>query len=205
MADIQKLSKWAKEFKVSYSTAKRYYEDGKIPGAITLPSGNIVVDMEAYKKSIGIISENSTTTEPLKTIIYARVSSSQNKENLEGQSKRLQTYSEANGWSINEVVKDIGSGLNDSRSGLIKILKDKKPIRLVVEHKDRLTRFGFNYIKIAIENNGGEIHVVNEVEDHEDDIVQDFVSIITSFCARIYGHRRGKRKTEVITKELINE
>ena len=71
-----------------------------------------------------------------------------------------------------------------------------------MEHKDRLTRFGFNYIKILFEESGMEIEVINESENDKDDLMQDFVSIITSFCARLYGLRRSKRKTEQLLKEL---
>ena len=81
----------------------------------------------------------------------------------------------------------------------MKIFKDKKATRIVVEHKDRLTRFGFNYLKELFD---GEIFVVNEADDSKQDLIQDFISVITSFCARIYGQRRSKRKTEKIIEEL---
>jgi len=74
-----------------------------------------------------------------------------------------------------------------------------------VEHKDRLTRFGFNYIQILFNQLGKEIEVVNETKNDKEDLMQDFISIITSFCARLYGLRRSKRKTEKIIKELKNE
>lgn len=99
------------------------------------------------------------------TIIYARVSSSENKSNLGSQAKRLAQFCLAKGWVINEIVKECASGLNDNRPKLIKILTEKKATRLVVEHKDRLTRFGFNYIKILYPE--CEIVVVNEVEEND--------------------------------------
>ena len=72
----------------------------------------------------------------------------------------------------------------------------------IVEHQDRLTRFGFNYIKLLCEHIGCEIIVVNQAENETQDLMQDFISIITSFCARICGQRRCKRKTEKIIEEL---
>ena len=81
----------------------------------------------------------------------------------------------------------------------MKILAERKATRLVVEHKDRLTRFGFNYIKTLFSE--CEIVVVNEVESKED-LFEDFVSLVTSFCARIYGRRRSRRKTEELIKKL---
>ena len=91
---------------------------------------------------------------------------------------------------------------NDSRPKLSKILTDRKATRIVVEHKDRLTRFGFNYIKLLL--NDCEIVVVNECETDQD-LFEDFVSLVTSFCARIYGKRRTKRKTEQIIHALEKE
>ena len=133
------------------------------------------------------------------TVIYARVSSSENKSNLESQAERLKHFCTVKGWIINEVVKECASGLNDNRPKLMKILTDKKATRLVVEHKDMLTRFGFNYIKTLFSE--CEIVVVNEVESKED-LFEDFVSLVTSFCARIYGRRRSRRKTEELIKKL---
>ena len=72
----------------------------------------------------------------------------------------------------------------------------------MVEHKDRLSRFGINYILKLLESDGRTIEVVNEVDTDEQDIIQDFVSIITSFCARLYGKRRSRRKTEQLIEEL---
>jgi putative resolvase len=71
-----------------------------------------------------------------------------------------------------------------------------------VEHKDRLTRFGFKYIEVLMEIQGRKIEVINNLEDDKDDLIQDFISVITSFCARIYGQRRSKKSTEKLIKEL---
>ena len=161
-----------------------------IKGAYQLKSGTIIVPDDVEEKLDY-------------TIVYARVSSSENKSNLENQAKRLEQFCEANGWIVNEVVKECGSGLNDNRPKLQKILEEQKATRLVVEHKDRLTRFGFEYIKTLFK--GCKIIVVNETINKEDDIMQDLISIITSFCARIYGNRRSQRKTEKIIEELNKE
>jgi predicted site-specific integrase-resolvase len=96
-------------------------------------------------------------------------------------------------------VKECASGLNDQRPKLQKILQEGKATRIIVEHKDRLTRFGFEYIKTLFD---GEIVVINEVKEDEQDLMQDFVSLVTSFCARLYGKRRSKRKTEKLIKDL---
>lgn len=99
-------------------------------------------------------------------------------------------------------MQEIGSGLNDKRPKLLKLLNDITIGYIIVEHKDRLTRFGFNYIKSLLESRGGGVIVINEVESNKEDLIQDFVSVITSFCARIYGQRRSKRKTEKLLEGL---
>lgn len=182
-----KLSEYAKQNSISYQTAWLHYKQGLIPNARQLPTGTVVVD------------EDTNLNKMDYTIVYARVSSSENKNNLESQAERLTQYCIANGWTVDEVVKECASGLNDERPKLTKILKERKVTRLVIEHKDRLTRFGFNYIKVLL--NDCDIIVVNKCEDNQD-LFEDFVSLVTSFCARIYGKRRTKRKTEQIINAL---
>ncbi len=92
--------------------------------------------------------------------------------------------------------------MNDSRKQLLKLLTDEGYSKIVVEHRDRLTRFGFNYIDTLRRQHGKCIEVVNEASNDRDDLMQDFVSIITSFCARLYGLRLSRRKTEKIIAEL---
>ena len=87
---------------------------------------------------------------------------------------------------------------------MLKLLTDPAISLIVVEHKDRLTRFGFNYIEQLLAMQGRQIEVINQAENGKEDLVQDFVSIVTSFCARLYGQRRSKRKTERIIAELQN-
>ena len=165
------------------------FRKNKIPGAFRLETGTILVPLVEEPK----VPCNEFT------VVYSRVSSTENKSNLENQATRVSQYCNAKGWIVNSVIKECGSGLNDNRPKLLKVLTDPKVTRIVVEHKDRLTRFGFNYIKELYK---GEIVVINEVESEEHELMQDFISLVTSFCARIYGRRRSKRKTEKIIAEL---
>jgi len=186
-----KLTDYAKKLGITYRSAWNHFKSGKIPSAYRLESGAIIVPEENLKLSIN---------KEKKVCIYARVSSSQNKENLNSQVKRLEQYCEARGWQVIRIIKEIGSGLNDHRSQLANIIsKLNEYDYVVVEHKDRLTRMGFNYFAMMAPN---KFHVVNESQNEAEDLMQDFVSIITSFCARLYGQRKGKRKTEKIIKEL---
>ena len=186
-----KVSTYAKRVGLSPQAVRSYFHAGKIPG-IQLDTGTILLDDpdSILKKENG-------------AALYSRVSSSQNKDNLLRQQQRLRDYSSAKGYQISYDVTEIGSGLNDSRSKLLNLL-DKDWDILIVEHKDRLTRFGFTYLQKVAELKGAKIEVINEVEN-KDDLMQDFVSVVTSFCARLYGQRIGKRKTETIIKDLTNE
>ncbi len=187
-----KLSDYAKQAGISYQTAWRMWKRGEL-NAYQLPTGTIIVKTEA-----------SEITSEQVACIYSRVSSAENKSNLDAQAVRLTNFAIAKGYRIYKVVKEVGSGLNDNRKQLAKILVDDSYNILIVEHKDRLARFGTNYLKILLEKTGKKLEIVNEADNGKDELMQDLVSIITSFCARLYGLRRSKRKTEKIIKELTN-
>lgn len=185
-----KLSKWAKKQGIGYQAAWNQFKKGKIKGAYQLETGTIIVPD-------AIIDERGK-----KVAVYARVSSADQKEDLGRQEQRLVSYCNASGWEVSQVVSEIASGLNDKRPKLQKILSDRSITTIVVEHKDRLARFGLNYIELLLKMDNREVIVINNVKTDEADLMQDFISIITSFTARLYGNRRSKRKTEKIIEEL---
>ncbi|GBC62849.1 resolvase [Desulfonema ishimotonii] len=189
-----KLSHWAKKTGITYKTAWNLFKQGKIPGAYQLESGTIIVPDSFEEKKKGEY-----------VVCYARVSSSQNKNNLVKQAERLTAYANAKGWQVRDVIKEVGSGLNDKRPKFIKMISSGRPTKIIVEHSDRLTRFGFSFLSVLLEKQGCAIEVINGTEDDTQDLMQDFISVITSFCARIYGIRRCKKKTEKIIRELENE
>src|SRR5208337_21658 len=143
-----KLSQYAEWAGVTYRTAWEHFRTGKIKGAIRLPTGKIVVPNLACQR-------------PEHTVVYARESSSDRKACLKSQTERLAAFCNAYGWPVDEVVCETGSGLNDSRKKLLRVLREKKATRLVVEHQDRLARFGVEYIRIACQMFGCEIIVIN--------------------------------------------
>lgn len=143
--------------------------------------------------------------ETLNVAVYARVSSSENKDNLERQKDRLISYCNAKGYKVSKIITEIGSGLNDTRPKLENLLLDSNINLIVVEHKDRLARFGLNYIEKLLTMQGRKIEIINPQANDVDDLMQDFVSIITSFCSRLYGKRRSKRKTIKIIESLDKE
>lgn len=194
-----KLSEYAKRIGVTRFTAHRWFHQGKIPGAYQLPSGLIYVPDSIFDqekpKSKGL------------TIVYARVSSSaQRKTTLEAQAERLTQFAIANGWVVDQVIKEVGSGLNDERPKLTQLLMSDLPIdRVIVEHKDRLTRFGFNYLQILADKLGFEIIVVNPTVTDKEDLMQDFTSVIKSFCKQLYGQRQARRRLDKLLEQLNEE
>ena len=185
-----KISKYAKMQDVTSRTIWRWIKDGKLN-----------IERTETNRVLVVIDEKEEIKQK-KVAIYARVSSSENKENLEKQKQRLLDYSAAKGYTV---VTEVGSGLNDSRPKLEKLITDKNIDIIIVEHKDRFARFGINYIEKLLEMQGRSIEVINLQSNDRDDLMQDFVSIITSFTARLYGLRRNKRKTEQIIKQLSEE
>lgn len=184
-----KLSEYAKKMGVTYKTAWNWYTAGNIDGAYQLPSGTIIVPEENKKETYGVI-------------LYARTSSSQNKNLIENQAKKLEAYAIAKGYKIRQIVKEFGSGLNDERKQLTKILQENKYDKIIVEHKDRLTRFGFNWIQLLT---GNRIEVINEAKEKDEDITKDLISIIHCFSARIYGLRRSQRIKAKVEEALKSE
>ena len=177
-------------------TLWKYIKEGKIKALLT-KNKRYLISQDEIDKYLGEVKHIVDQG----VAIYARVSSSENKEDLDRQVDRLVLFANAKGWRVVRIDKEIASGVNDQRPKLLDLLKNShKYDYIIVEHKDRLTRFGFNYLITLINN----IYVVNEVDNDEHGLMEDLVAIITSFCARLYGQRRSKRKTEKLLEELKN-
>jgi putative resolvase len=162
-----------------------------IPNSRKLPTGTILVDEEWAPVPSGSDGVD----------IYCRVSSHNKRDDLERQAQRCVEFCSANGLSIRKVTKEVASGMNDKRPKLVKLL-ESCPSHIVVEHKDRLTRFGFNYFEKLLPKTGCRITVINRDHEDEADLMKDMVAIVTSYCCRLYGIRRGKNKSKRI-KELL--
>lgn len=133
-------------------------------------------------------------------MIYCRVSSYQKREDLNRQVERCKDFCSARGFVVSKVYKEVASGMNDNRKEFWKML-DSKPTTIIIENKDRLTRFGFNYIENLC---GAEIIVLNPEDDNEKDLFRDLVSVITSFCCRLYGLRRGANRAKKIKEQIVD-
>ncbi|MBW2671838.1 MAG: IS607 family transposase [Deltaproteobacteria bacterium] len=179
-----KLSDWAKQQGISYRTAWRWFRQGRLPcRAEQMPSGTILVYPD----------EETQTDEAV--VIYARVSSSNQRGDLQRQVERLVTYANARGWRIADIVTEIGSGLNGRRKKLLKLLADPNVRHILVEHRDRLARFGVEFIEAALSASGRKLTVVDETE-FKDDLWQDFVDLVTSMAVRIYGRRGARNRAQ---------
>jgi putative resolvase len=189
--ECMKLRAFAQQADVRYETAWRWFKAGKIKGR-QLGSGTIIFTEEL---------EHQSRPEPV-FVVYAIVSANENRPNLDSQAFCLTAYCAAKGWKVSKVVKEVGSGVKDGCKKLLALLADPTVTIIVVEHKDRLTRFGFKYIETLLAMQGRSIEVVNITENPIEDLKADLVSIIYSFSARLYGQLRAKRKTEQIVKEL---
>ncbi len=187
-----KLADYAKHMGVRYETAWRWFRDGKIQGQRIGPHTIIITEGQGAP----------TETSLARVAIYARVSSAENKPNLDSQAERLTAYCAAKGYQVAKVVKEIGSGVNDARPKLLALLEDQSIGLIVVEHQDRATRFGFRYLDTLLRSQGRAIEVVNLAENGQEDLLADLTSILYSFTARLYGQRRAKRKTERIIASL---
>src|SRR6266581_7288300 len=186
-----KLSQYAKKVGVTYKTAYRWYRAGTL---------------DAYQTATGIIIVRDKADEkPImgRVALYARVSSLGQKEDLERQMYRLKDYAASRGYQVSKVVTEIASGLNDQRPKLDKLLADMSMGTIVVENRDRLTRLGSHYIETLLEAQGRHLEMIFP-GDTGDELVDDFVAVITSMAARIYGRRQSKRRAEKI-KQCVEQ
>ena len=177
-----RLTDWGRQYGLNPKVVWRMLRDGRLPEHLQVERvGGCwyvrVPDCEAV---------------PLRTVLYARVSSSDRANGLAAQSERLQKFAHKQGWALDEVICEIGSGLNGKRRKLLKILESSGGrVRLVVEHRDRLARFGFEMLEACVKGSGGEIVVVEDKE-LDDDLVRDMTDLLTSMCARLYGKRSAE-------------
>ena len=177
-----KLSTYAKQVGVTYKTAWQWWKAGQL---------------DAYQLPTGTISVREPVAPVDGVALYARESSADQQDDADRQMHRLREYAVARGYQVVAEVTEIASGLNDERPKLKKLLTDRRVGTLLVEHRDRLTRFGYGYIATLLEQQGRRVEAVFPT-DTGDGLVDDFVAVITSMAARIYGRRNSKRRAAQI-------
>jgi len=181
---------YAKKTGVTYKTAFRWWKAGKL---------------DAYQMDTGtiIVREPATSAEQLQVALSARISSAEQKEDLERQMQRLKDYAASKGYQVTKMVSELASGLNDRRPKLMKVLTDASVGIVVIEHRDRLTRFGFNYIEQLMQMQGRRLEVLFP-NDTDTDLEDDFIAVITSMASRISGRRTSKRRAETM-KQCVEQ
>lgn len=186
---------------VNAQTLRRWEEGGVIQPAKRTPKGTRLYSLQEL---LGV----NDLAHP--TVAYARVSSSDQKEDLERQHAVLEAFCNKNGWQT-EIIRDLGSGMNYNKKGLLRLLEllvQGQMSRLVLTHKDRLLRFGAEIIFRICELKGIEIVIINKGEQpsFEEELTRDVVEIMTVFCAKLYGRRshKSKKMAEAI-ENIVNE
>ncbi len=177
---VVKLHEWAAREGVHYQTAWRWWRDGKLPvPAQQTATGTILVEVPAASSGAAGV------------VVYARVSSHDQRADLDRQVARVTEWVTGQGLTVAGVVREVGSGLNGKRPKLRRILSDPSAAVIVVEHRDRLARFGVEHLDAALAAHGRRL-IVADPGETTDDLVRDMIEVLTSMCARLYG-RRGAR------------
>ena len=172
------LSEWADQVGVSKFTAYRWFHEGTLP-------------VPARRVGRLILVEVASATATGRTVAYARVCSHDQRGDLDRQVARLSAWASVQGLVVGEVVTEVGSGVSAKRRRLARLLADPTATTIVIEHRDRLARFGVEYLEAALAAHGRRVLVMDD-GDRDDDVVRDMTEVLTSFCARLYG-RRGAR------------
>ena len=182
-----KLSEWCKTQGICYKTGWNWFNEGKLP-------------VEAYQTKTGTIIINTKENvvedkqEIKECIIYCRVSSHDKKDDLVRQMERCTEFAIANGFVIKQSFKEVGSGMNDKRTQLLKVLNTDIPY-LIIENKDRLTRFQFNLIEKFFNTYGVTIEITNDkILSGDEELVNDLMMLMASFTGRIYSKRAKENR-----------
>ncbi|MCE4608469.1 MAG: IS607 family transposase [Caldisphaeraceae archaeon] len=190
---------------ISYSTLKQWVREGRVKVYRTT-TGRWRIPYSEVERILGIKREVKET----RAIIYARVSPNDQKGDLERQVEYLMQYCSAKGYKLVDTLSDIASGLNANRRGLLKLFDyviNRKVDVIIVTYKDRLTRFGFEYLEYFFKEHGVIIEVVygEEPKDYQE-LVEDLIAIVTSFAGKLYGLRSHRKKEFMHRfKELLEE
>lgn len=186
------LKEWAEREGVAYVTARRWFAAGKLPVAAQKVGGLILVgqDEPPVQQTVAV---------------YARVSSADQKPDLDRQVARVTAWAAGQHLAVGRVVTEVGSALNGKRRKFLALLGDLSVTTIVTEHRDRFARFGAEYVEAALSAQGRRLLVVDPAEV-DDDLMRDVTEILTSLCARLYGRRaaanRAARAIETLTGDV---
>jgi predicted site-specific integrase-resolvase len=169
------LKEWAESQGVSYTSARRWHREGKLP-VPTHRAGRLIL--------VGAVTSGGAVDGV--TAVYARVSSADQKADLDRQVARVTAWAVERSLPVGRVVTEVGSALDGHGRKVLALLRDPSVTTIVVEHRDRFARFGADYVEAALSAQGRRLLVVDPSEV-DDDLVGDVTEILTSMCARLYG------------------
>ena len=188
----------------SKETLRNWDKSGKLPSIKTV-GGHRRYQREKLDEFIGIIKSDETSDV---VATYARVSSHEQKTkgDLDRQSQRISEYCAKKKFKVEYIIKDVGSGLSDTRAGFVKLSNlviDKKITHVVIENKDRLTRFQYNFVEKMFGSYGVKVICIDKPDDEGDkEFINDLMMIIASFSGRLYGARSAKHRKELKEQKL---
>jgi excisionase family DNA binding protein len=191
---------------ISYSTLSRWVREGRIK-AIRTAGGVFRIPESEVRR----IAEGLPISKEIRAVIYARVSSSDQKSDLERQVEYLTQYCSSKGYKIIDVLSDVASGLKTDRRGLLRLFNYvvyRSVDVVIVTYRDRLTRFGFEYLEHFFKQYGVRIEAVfgEEPRDTYQELVEDLIEIVTFFAGKLYGLRSRKKNRLVEEfKKLLEE
>jgi predicted site-specific integrase-resolvase len=205
--ELLSIGEAAKKLGVHPNRLRAWEKQGLIR-PVRLPSGQRRYPMEEINRILGT---GGIKTESDAVVLYARVSTKKQADagNLERQMERLRAYAREKGYRVVAEYSDVASGLNQKRRGLERMLKAAERgefKKLLIEYPDRLERFGYAYLERHLKYCGVEIEITSQKEPEEahTELVRDLLAIVTSFSARLYG-ARGGRKIRQGFRELIRD
>jgi len=178
------LAAWAERNGVARVTAYRWFHSGRLP-----------VPAQRAGRLILVNDAAAETARQRRTAVYARVSSADQKADLDRQMARVTAWATTEQIPVDKAVTEVGSTLNGHRRKFLALLRDPSVGRIVVEHRDRFCRFGSEYVEAALAAQGRGLVVVDGVEV-DDDLVRDMTEILTSMCARLYGKRAAANRAK---------
>lgn len=187
------VREWARREGLHPQTVWKWCREGTMPVPVEqTPTGAWLIHDPKYETAPTITG---------RTVCYARVSSNDQKTDLQRQGDRLKAFAFNMGVDAPEVVTEVGSGMNDKRRKLNKLLADPTVTTIIVEHRDRLARMHIGLVESALKAQGRRILVVDDTE-LDDDLVQDMTEVLTSFCARLYDHKSAKHRAQQALEAL---
>jgi len=185
----------------------RLWEKEKKIDVIYTPNGHRRYNLEYLRSTFLNINQNIIGKR--KTIIYGRVSTNNQKNNLYNQINELKSYATINGLTVDDILTDIGSGLNYNRTNFLKLIKmilENKIENVIISFPDRLTRFSFKFFEWLLVQYNVNLIVANKIEiSEQQEMTEDLISIIQHYASKLYGKRSYKKKLKEIIDENIKD